>query len=404
MIRPPRRPATRRAGDRTGLTCGFLHGIAALSALGALSACSSVGPAEEPGEAAAETSGVAAGASGVAGGASDAGAAPFEIVIDSGQVLLSDAIVDFSTPAAIDVDGGGNLWIADRRLNHVLVVSPDGEVLRTVGRNGEGPGEFRAPRGLGVRGERAYVLDNIHGVQAFDMTGEYVGEYATPRIVFDFDFSGDGGVVASSSRVWMRGGLVAALGPDGADRGLIGEPPFADLEDFNLGALREQLLQGTIPDALRNGALPVTAPDGSLWVVLHTEAVVRRYGADGSLLHETPIDVSELAGIEQRYYEDFRAVPGGDVFFYPSFVADGFATDDYLLLLWDTVEGDPGLVTVHDDTGGIAQRWSLPGLDMGGGGFTVLAMAVDASRRRLYVSVSEIATVFRFDLPDSAVF
>lgn len=337
-----------------------------------------------------------------AGEASEATA--FEVVVDPAQVLLSDATVDFSIPVAVDIDGDGNLWIADRRLSQVLAVSPAGEVLRTVGRNGEGPGEFRAPRGLGVRGERVYVLDNIHGVQAFDMAGEYVNEYAAPRILFDFDFTGDGGVVASNNRVWMRGGLVAAIGPDGADRGLLGEPPFPKLDDFNFGSLREQLLQETIPDALRNGSLPVAATDGSLWVVQHTEAIVRRYGADGALLLKTPIDVPELAGIEQRYYEDFAAAPGSDVFFFPSFIADGFATDDHLLLLWDTVEGDPGLVTVHDQTGTIVQRWSIPGLDMGGGGFTALSMAVDASRRRLYVGVSDIATVFRFDLPEAAVF
>ena len=89
-----------------------------------------------------------------------------EVVVEGRGVLLSDADVDLSIPVSVDIDGGGNLWVVDRRLNRVLVVSPDGEVLRTVGRNGEGPGEFRAPRGLGVRGDHVYVLDNVHGVQA----------------------------------------------------------------------------------------------------------------------------------------------------------------------------------------------------------------------------------------------
>ena len=32
---------------------------------------------------------------------------------------------------AIDVDGDGNIWVADQPLHHVLVVSPAGEVLHT---------------------------------------------------------------------------------------------------------------------------------------------------------------------------------------------------------------------------------------------------------------------------------
>jgi len=67
------------------------------------------------------------------------------------------------------------------------------------------------------------------------------------------------------------------------------------------------------------------------------------------------------------------------------------------------VEGSPGLITVHDNTGAVAQRWVLPELDMGGGGFTILSLAIDASRRRLYVGVSDIATIFGVDLPEQAV-
>ncbi len=75
-----------------------------------------------------------------------------------------------------------------------------------------------------------------------------------------------------------------------------------------------------------------------------------------------------------------------------------------MLLLWETAEGEPGLITVHGADGAIIQRWLIPELDMGGGGFTDLGLAVDLPRRRLYVSVSDIATIFGIDLPDSIAF
>jgi len=355
-----------------------------------VAACGGVEPTDEAGEVAREV--------------------PAEVVVEGLEIVLSDADTDLSNPAAIDVDGDGNIWVADQRLHHVLVISPDGEILRTVGRNGEGPGEFRAPRGVGIRGDRAYVLDNFHGVQSFDMEGNYVAAYPTPRVLSDFDFVGDGGLVASNNRVWTRGGLISALGPDGEERGLIGDLPFPDMSGFNFNDLRAQILEGTIPEALRNSALPVAAPDGSLWVVIHTESTLRRYGADGALLSETRFEIPELAAIEAQYYENFRDFPSADAFFFPTFAASGFANDDYLLLLWNTVEGASGMVTVHDDSGALVQRVLLPELDMGGGGFTpgsglaTLRMAVDAPRRRLYVSVSDRATIFGVDLPDTVRF
>ena len=42
----------------------------------------------------------------------------------------------------------GNTYIIDRQLSQVLVMSPDGELLDTLGREGEGPGEFRRGNGL----------------------------------------------------------------------------------------------------------------------------------------------------------------------------------------------------------------------------------------------------------------
>lgn len=41
-------------------------------------------------------------------------------------------------------DGDGNVYALDAQLSEILVFSPDGEHLRTVGREGEGPGEFAA--------------------------------------------------------------------------------------------------------------------------------------------------------------------------------------------------------------------------------------------------------------------
>ena len=42
----------------------------------------------------------------------------------------------------------GNAYLIDRQLSQVLVISPEGELVTTLGREGEGPGELNQPHGL----------------------------------------------------------------------------------------------------------------------------------------------------------------------------------------------------------------------------------------------------------------
>ncbi len=55
-----------------------------------------------------------------------------------------DEEVLFGVITSIITDDTGNFYMLDSQLNEVQVYSPDGEYLNTIGREGEGPGEFRA--------------------------------------------------------------------------------------------------------------------------------------------------------------------------------------------------------------------------------------------------------------------
>ncbi len=43
------------------------------------------------------------------------------------------------------LDDQGNTYLLDRQLSQVLVIGPDGELIKTLGREGEGPGEMTRP-------------------------------------------------------------------------------------------------------------------------------------------------------------------------------------------------------------------------------------------------------------------
>lgn len=67
-------------------------------------------------------------------------------------------------------DGAGNLHVLDPDASRVVVIDRRGVLVRTVGRKGEGPGEFIRPIELGVwRDGRFVVMDPGH--QAFQIFG-----------------------------------------------------------------------------------------------------------------------------------------------------------------------------------------------------------------------------------------
>lgn len=54
----------------------------------------------------------------------------------------------FTRPGPVGFDGAGNLHVLDRGAFQVIAIDSEGELVRTVGRQGEGPGEFRRSGGL----------------------------------------------------------------------------------------------------------------------------------------------------------------------------------------------------------------------------------------------------------------
>ncbi len=85
------------------------------------------------------------------------------------------------------IEGGvflpsGNVSLADGILNRVAIVSPKGELLKTFGRVGEGPGEFSGIDGLRRAPDGGLaVWDEVRGrTFLYDTTGSFTGMIQTP--------------------------------------------------------------------------------------------------------------------------------------------------------------------------------------------------------------------------------
>jgi hypothetical protein len=81
----------------------------------------------------------------------------------------------FSSIRAITVDDSDNIYVLDRKDNHVLAFDSSGKHLQTFGRPGQGPGELRLPLTLGITNRNQVVIENSRNSLVYYTTeGEYI--------------------------------------------------------------------------------------------------------------------------------------------------------------------------------------------------------------------------------------
>ena len=104
---------------------------------------------------------------------------------DSGVVIgVMDGAAEevLGEVAGVAVDEEGRIWVADDQAKEIRVFDPDGVFLRVVGREGEGPGEFRNLSGLARAPGGVAALDGVLArVTVFDAEGGVVRSFRLER-------------------------------------------------------------------------------------------------------------------------------------------------------------------------------------------------------------------------------
>lgn len=153
-----------------------------------------------------------------------------------GNVDTTDENLAFRSPLDMAVDDGGRTYILDSGNQRIQVFGPDGKYLRTIGRRGQGPGEFESLNSISIDPQgNFHVLDSAQRrVQVFTPLGEVFK--TTPIIKPSIDrmwLLRSGPIVAKTAITFGMGGvekekarpgLVKLLGPDLEIVGEFGEP------------------------------------------------------------------------------------------------------------------------------------------------------------------------------------
>jgi hypothetical protein len=86
----------------------------------------------------------------------------------------------FQSINTLDVDEQGNFFILDEQAGNIKVFDVKGIFVKTIGRKGQGPGEFGMPISLFLS-KQGHIIVNDMGqrkIQYFDMDGNYLKEFS----------------------------------------------------------------------------------------------------------------------------------------------------------------------------------------------------------------------------------
>ncbi len=94
----------------------------------------------------------------------------------------------FSQLRDLDVDDDGNIYALDQRESIVKVFNSQGTYVRTIGRKGQGPGEFASAYALSVTPQKHLFVTDVAGRQIaiYTLDGEFVRSISTAltRVLF----------------------------------------------------------------------------------------------------------------------------------------------------------------------------------------------------------------------------
>ena len=119
---------------------------------------------------------------------------------------MDDDDLIFGVITQITSDDQGTIYVLDAQLHEVMIFSPEGEYIRSIGREGEGPGEFRRPADMFLTPDGSVaVMQRMPGkIVKLTKDGAPAGNYPTPesdgmRMFFNGRLAGDALVLSTAT-------------------------------------------------------------------------------------------------------------------------------------------------------------------------------------------------------------
>jgi hypothetical protein len=97
---------------------------------------------------------------------------------------VDDPDIGFSRVSGLDIDRDGNIYVMEVLVPEIRVFSPDGVLLRRIGRRGAGPGEFERVPHFGVVGDTVWAVSGFQPrITLFDLQGNVLSARRAESVV-----------------------------------------------------------------------------------------------------------------------------------------------------------------------------------------------------------------------------
>lgn len=160
----------------------------------------------------------------------DAGASGSQITTVS-QTIDRDRVLELTEELRVDgsrddiaffdirdaaLDGEGTMYVLDAGNSQIVVIDEVGGIVRTIGRQGQGPGEFTRPRSLSLHGDTLGVADVGNRVHLFRTDGSHIATRAHLDVTEDGDFTSLNFLEGTDRGWFLRGSAYFRAPPEGS--------------------------------------------------------------------------------------------------------------------------------------------------------------------------------------------
>jgi hypothetical protein len=304
---------------------------------------------------------------------------------------MEDRPIGRPTAAAVDADGV--VWVADALNHNLRRVDLESGESTVIGREGQGPGEFRRPEGVVVGNGEVWVLDFGNGrIQRLSRLGEAMDSNLIDSPLYLPLTLGPGGSLAAPT-LGQYESLVAWRPSGGGETRYLGAALAAMPVEISPRRIREQVAAGSIPQEFQNNVLPVVRPEGGVWVISQVEGTIQLFSDTGALAWEQEMPEAYTAGSRARFL-DAWAQPSVQGIPVPWAARAGTSVQGDLWLVVDAPEGTGSHLLVYDgEAGHLTRRESLPL----SGPASCIAVHPDTPHRMI-LCLPDDATVVQVDL------
>lgn len=219
------------------------------------------------------------------------------------DTMATPATVPFQALAGGAVLPDGRLALADAAAGQVWLLSPDGGPPAALGQPGSGPGQLRQPRGVTLYGDTIAVLNaGNQRIELYAADGAPLGarEVSPELLTSPLELLPNGQLLTTT--LGRDSSLARVIGVEGTILRQYGTVLASSPDDLSPSALQATIRGGEVPEVFRNVVLPIAAPGGGIWLVLHTEGRLQRFSEDGNLAAEAALPPEEVAPMRAEFF------------------------------------------------------------------------------------------------------